>query len=211
MKSLKIHPFAREMAETANRLYAKGLVPARAGNISGLHEGLLWVTAAGLGMRDVTPENLVMIWPDGRVVANEGRAPSTEFEMHRRVYEARPDIGAVVHAHPPRASALAVAHQALDEPILSEMTISLGSVPVVEYHPPGTPALADAVAEALKTHDAALMANHGVITVGKTLADAFYNMELVESFAEVYLNARQLGRLNTLTPEQVKATQGPHP
>lgn len=206
MKSLRIHPFAKELARIANALHDKGLVTGRSGNISAMHEDILWITPTGYAMKDVQPENLVMIWPDGRVIAGEGLAPSSESAMHRRIYEARPDVQAVVHAHPIKASALAVAHQPLDTPLLSEIVLTLGTVPVVPFQPPGSEALADSVAEALKTHDAVMMANHGVTTVGRTLADAYYNMELVETFAEIYLTAHQLGNPQPLTPEQIRAT-----
>lgn len=195
------------MAQVANDLHAKGLVTGRSGNISAYHEGILWITPTGFAMKDVRPENLVMIWPDGGVIAGEGLAPSSEAPMHRRIYEARPEIRAVVHAHPPKASALAVAHQPLDAPLLSEIVLTLGSVPVVPFQPPGSKALAEGVTELLKSHDAVMMANHGITAIGKTLADAYYNMELVETFAEIYLATRQLGDMQTLTPEQMTATR----
>lgn len=205
MKSAAIHPFAQTITRLCQQLAPLNAVPGRTGNISGLDEGILWVTPAGYGMREVTPECLVQIWPNGKITADPGLAPSSELRMHQKIYEARPDVRGVVHAHPPKGTALAVTHQALDLPILSEIVTTLREVPLVPFYPPGSDALANAVAEALKTHDAVLLANHGVVAVGATLEDACANLELVESFAEIYLLAKQLGTPQALTPKQIQA------
>lgn len=207
MKSAALHPFARRITQICALLYQNGLTPGRTGNVSALDEGLLWITPAGYGMREITPERLVQIWPNGRVTADDGLAPSSELLLHQKIYGVRSDVGAVVHAHPPKGTALAVIHQALDQPILSEIVSTLRKVPLVPFHPPGSQALADATAEQLKTHDAVLLANHGVVAIGKTPEDALANLELVESFAEIYLLARQAGPLQTLTPEQIASMQ----
>lgn len=207
MKSIGIHPLARDMARYCSELHRAGLSPARSGNVSARHEGLLWITATGLSMREVQPENLVVLWPDGRMIAEPGYAPSSELRLHQKIYEVRSDVGAVVHAHPPKATALAVARVALDQPLVSEITTTLGEVPLVDFQSPGTEALAEAVSEVLRRHDAILLANHGVIAVGKTLADAYYNLELVESFAEITVISAQMGGAHALTAQQVAATR----
>lgn len=203
MKRAAIHPFAQSMITVCQSLYDIGAAPARTGNVSALHEGLLWVTPTGYGMRNLQAESLVQLWPDGRITASEGLAPTSELKMHQAIYQARPDIGAVIHVHPAKSTALAVAHQPLTEPILSEIVTTLREVPLVPFHPPGSQSLAEATANQLKTHDALLLANHGVVTVGKTLDDAFCNLELLESYAEIYMLAKPLG-LQKLSPEQIQ-------
>lgn len=203
MKSAAIHPFAQRVTRVCHSLYQSGFTPGKTGNVSALDEGILWITPTGYGMREIPPEVLVQYWPDGRITADEGLAPSSEWPLHQAIYDVRPDVGAVVHAHPPKSTALAVLHQPLVEPILSEIVSTLREIPLVPFHSPGSQALAEAAAEQLKTHDAVLLANHGVVAVGKTPEDALANLELVESFAEIYLLARQAGPLQVLTPEQI--------
>jgi L-fuculose-phosphate aldolase len=203
MKSAAIHPFAKRITQVCGLLYQNGFAPGRTGNVSARDEGLLWITPSGFGMREVTPDSLVQIWPNGCITADEGLAPSSELRLHQKIYEVRPDAGAVVHAHPPKSTALAVLHQALDQPILSEIVSTLREVPLVPFHAPGSRELADAAARQLERHDAVLLANHGVVAIGKTPEDALANLELVESFAEIYLLARQAGPMQMLTPEQI--------
>lgn len=203
MKSAAIHTLARKLADCCNSLHAAGLSPGRSGNISLRDDELIWITPSGYSLAEIRPEHLVQIWPDGRMVANPGLEASSELAMHLKIYETRSDVGAVVHTHPPRGTALAVAHQPLDMTLISEITSTLGQVPVLDFRIPGTLELAEHVASGMKTRNAALLANHGVITVGPTIDDAYYSMELVESFAEIYLHARQLNGLNVLTDEQL--------
>ena len=107
--------------------------------------------------------------------------PSSEWQVHQAIYQATPSIRAVVHAHPGKATALAIAGIALDQPLLAEALFILGPVPLIPYITPGSPALAMALKDCFQTHQAALLANHGVFTVGETLTEAFYRMELLES------------------------------
>ena len=203
MKSAAIHPFAKQLTQVCQRMHQMGFTPGKTGNVSGLHEGIFWVTPTGFGMSDITPECLVQLWPNGRITADPGLAPTSELQMHQAIYKVRPELGAVVHAHPSKGTAFAAVHQALDLPILSEIVTTLREIPLVPFHPPGSLDLANAVAEQLKTHDAVLLANHGVVAVGKTPDTALANLELVESFSEITLLARQLGPLKSLTPEQI--------
>jgi len=203
MKTAALHPLARQIAQICNDLHQAGLSPSHSGNVSARDDEVLWITSSGFSMKDVAPDNLVMIWPSGKISAEPGLKPSSELPMHQAIYKARPDVNAIVHTHPAKATALAVARQPLDKNIISEILFTLGEVPLVPYYLPGSQALADAVAEGLKAHDAVLMSNHGVIAVGKTIEDAYYNMELVESFAEVTILARQMNGLNELSPAQV--------
>jgi L-fuculose-phosphate aldolase len=122
--------------------------------------------------------------------------------MHLRIYERRPDVGAVVHAHPPLATGFGVAGEDLMAPVLPEVVLLTGGVPLVPYATPGSEALADAIEPFLEQHDAFLMANHGATSLGTTLSIAHARMESLEHAARILLTARTLGRVTTLTPAQ---------
>ena len=125
--------------------------------------------------------------------------------MHLRIYARRPDVSAVVHAHPPTATGFAVAGEDFLTGVLPEIIYSVGGVPLVPYATPGTPDLADALEPFLAAHDAYLLANHGATTVGPTLAVAHQRMESLEHAARIVLAARVLGRVNALSAAQVNA------
>ena len=127
--------------------------------------------------------------------------------MHLEVYRHRPDVGAVVHAHPPVATGFAVAGIPLDRAVLAEVLTTLGSVPIAEYATPSTPELPDAVRKYIKAHDGMLLANHGALTVGADLFSAYYKMETIEHFAHISLVARLLGRENLIAREEVVRLQ----
>ena len=128
--------------------------------------------------------------------------------MHLAAYRLRPDVGAVVHAHPPLATGFAVAGIPLDRAVLAEVVTTLGSIPIAEYGTPSTRELADAVAPYLKAHDGLLLANHGALALGKDLFAAYYKMETIEHFARISLVARLLGREHLLSRDEVTRLQG---
>jgi hypothetical protein len=128
--------------------------------------------------------------------------------MHLEVYRQRPDVNAVVHAHPPTATGFAVAGIPLDKAVLAEVLTTLGSVPIAEYATPSTQELPEAVRKYIKAHDGMLLANHGALTVGADLFGAYYKMETIEHFAKISLVARTLGRENVLSREEVTRLQG---
>ena len=123
--------------------------------------------------------------------------------MHLLIYRRRPDVNAVVHAHPPTATGYAAAGLALDRALCSEIIVTLGSVPLANYETPGTPELAEALAPLVAEHDAILMANHGVVTCGADLLNAYMNMETVEHFAKIALVTHLLGKQQTLSDQHV--------
>ena len=123
--------------------------------------------------------------------------------MHLLIYRLRPDVGAVVHAHPPTATGYAAAGIALDRALCSEIIVTLGSVPLASYETPGTQELAEALSPLVVEHDAILMANHGVVTCGKDLLNAYMNMETVEHFAKIALVTHLLGKQQTLSDQHV--------
>jgi L-fuculose-phosphate aldolase len=127
--------------------------------------------------------------------------------MHLEVYRQRPDVQAVVHAHPPTATGFAVAGIPLDRAVLAEVLTTLGSIPIAEYATPSTKELPQAVRKYIKAHDGMLLANHGALTVGGDLYGAYYKMETIEHFAKISLVARLLGRENLLSREEVMRLQ----
>ena len=194
-----------EVVRVCRRLYDRGLIAGGEGNVSvRIGRDRLLVTPAGMSKVDVTPDDLVEIDLAGRRIRGAKRA-STEIAVHLKIYELRPDVGAVVHAHPPTATGFAVAGESLVECVLPEVIFTVGSVPLVPYAMPGTPALADRFEPFVRSHDAFLMANHGATTVGPTLTVAHQRMESIEQAARILLAARLLGRVNTLSGDDVRA------
>jgi L-fuculose-phosphate aldolase len=127
--------------------------------------------------------------------------------MHLEVYRQRPDVRAVVHAHPPIATGFAVAGIPLDRAVLAEVLTTLGSIPIAEYATPSTAELPEAVRQYIKAHDGMLLANHGALTVGGDVFAAYYKMETIEHFAHISLVARLLGRENLIAREEVDRLQ----
>jgi L-fuculose-phosphate aldolase len=159
-----------------------------------------------MSKEDLQEEDLVVITLSGEHVAGR-RSASSEIRMHLRIYERRPDVRAVVHAHPPVATGFAVAGEDFMAPVLPEIILQMGGVPLVPYCTPGTDSLAQAFDSFLPHHDAFLMANHGATTVGATLTAAHQRMESLEHAARIILSARQLGRVTTLTAEQARSLE----
>jgi len=175
------------------------------GNVSvRLRDGAILVTPTGMSKVDVEPEDLVLVAGDGAF--REGRrAPSSELRMHLHIYARRADVAAVVHAHPPTATGFAVAGKSFVAPILPEVILQMGEVPIVRYATPGTTALAEGFDPYLSDHDAFLMANHGATTLGATLELAHQRMESLEHAARIILTARMLGTVNELSAADVEA------
>jgi L-fuculose-phosphate aldolase len=194
-----------EVVRVCQRLYDRGLIAGGEGNVSvRIAPDRLLVTPAGMSKVDVRPEDLVEIGLDGRRIRG-ARLASTEIAVHLRIYERRPDVGAVVHAHPPTATGFAVAGESFMTCILPEVIFTVGSIPLVPYAMPGTPALADRFEPFVGSYDAFLMANHGATTVGPTLTIAHQRMESLEQTARILLTARLLGRVNPLSADDVRA------
>ncbi len=193
-----------EILDCGRALQERNFCPSTSGNISvRLDPWRLLITPSGVPKWIMKPEDLIVVSPQGQKRFGR-RNPSSEIRMHLQVYRLRPDIGAVVHAHPPKATAFACAGIALDQPIASEMVMSLGKVPVAAYGTPGTLDLSNALEGLIPGHTAILMANHGVVTYGRDLAEAQGKMELVEHFAEIVLDTYRLDRQVRLSQEEVR-------
>jgi L-fuculose-phosphate aldolase len=193
-----------DIVEVGHRVWEKGYVAANDGNISArLSRNEVLTTPTGVSKGFLTPEALVKVDMEGNVL--EGRlTPSSEIKMHLSVYRAREDVCGVLHAHPPTATGFAVAGMALDRPTLPEVVISLKAIPLAEYGTPSTEELAQTLEPYLQEYDAFLLANHGALTVGRDVFQAYYRLETIEHCAQISLAARILGKEQTLTPPQVE-------
>jgi L-fuculose-phosphate aldolase len=150
----------------------------------------------------MTPDMMVITDLDGKKISGERNA-SSELKMHLEVYKHRPDVRAVVHAHPPTATGFAVAGIPLDRAVLAEVITTLGSIPIAEYATPSTEELPAAVRRYIKAHDGLLLANHGALAIGGDVFAAYYRMETIEHFATISLVARTLGREHLLSRGEV--------
>jgi L-fuculose-phosphate aldolase len=192
-----------DIVEVGRRLYARGYTASNDGNISvRLDRGRLLMTPKSVCKGFMSVEMMCITDLDGKKLAGE-RDPSSEMQMHLEVYRQRPEVTAVVHAHPPIATGFAVAGIPLDRAVLAEVVTTLGSVPIAEYATPSTKELPDAVRKYVKTHDGMLLANHGALTLGTDLFSAYYKMETIEHFAKISLVARLLGGERLLSREEV--------
>lgn len=200
------HEIIQEMCEIGKRVYERGMAAANDGNFSvKLNENEFLCTPTGVSKGFMAPESICRIDAAGRLLeANSNFRPSSEMKMHLRVYRERADVQAVVHAHPPYATTFAAAGIPLEQPVLSEAVLTLGKVPVARYGTPSTKEVPDAVAEYLPCYDAMLLANHGALTYGDSLMNAYYKMESVEFYARILYQVQMLGGAKRLTPEQVE-------
>lgn len=194
----------KEICEIGKRIYMNGFVAANDGNITvKVDDNTFWATPTGVSKGYLTPDMLIKVDAEGKVLEGTWK-PSSELKMHMRVYKERPDVGAVVHAHPPTATGFAIAHIPLDKYIMPEAVISLGTVPIAEYGTPSTNEIPDAVAQYLQTYDAVLLENHGALTMGPDLMNAYFKMESVEFFAKITLISMQLGGPKELNCEEIE-------
>ncbi|OLC02044.1 MAG: hypothetical protein AUH78_26760 [Gemmatimonadetes bacterium 13_1_40CM_4_69_8] len=198
---------ARRMVECCRQLAARGLIAGQDGNLSvRLSPNRVLVTPAGLIKSLLRPSDMVEVDSAGRKRRGR-RNPTSELDLHLRILRRRRDVAAVVHAHPPTATGFATAGEELDAFALPELIFLIGRVPLVPYGTPGTPALADRVEPFLAEHDALLLANHGAVTLGRTLNEAWVRMESLEHAALILWTARTLGRVTPLAHEAVEQLQ----
>jgi L-fuculose-phosphate aldolase len=185
------------IVRVAKRLDQKGILTSTDGNMSALlDDGGTLITPSGSCKGELEPEQLVRLFRDGSPRAGK---PSSEIALHRMIYARRPDVRAIIHAHPPYATAYAVAGLALDQPILSEAILTLGKVPVASYAMPTAEELARSVEPLVGQHDAVLMRFHGAVCFAKDIEQAGYLMETLEHVARIDFIRRSLGS-NELIP-----------
>lgn len=197
-------PLREEMVRYGRLLHEKGYVAACDGNLTArLGPDRLLTTPTGMSKGMMEPDDLVVVDMQGRRIEGR-REPSSEIGMHLLIYRLRPDVSGIVHAHPATATGYAAAGLSLEQALVSEVVQSLGSIPLARYGTPGTEELGRTLEPLIPQHDAILMANHGVVTYGNSLLQAYMKMETVEHFARIALVTDLLGQKQPLSPRDVE-------
>ena len=192
----------QEIIYWCKRIYQKGMSPATSGNVSIKLGKEILISASGTCMNDMDEDDVVLIDYDGNV--KEGtKKPSSEKIMHSEIYTRRDDINAVIHCHCPVITAFAVANVAMEKPILPDFVLVFGEVPVIPYFCPSSIELAMAVGNAFENKSAILLQNHGVVVADETLQGAYYKLELLRAYAEVYFGAEVLGGAKKISKKGV--------
>lgn len=193
------------LCEIGRRVWQREYVAANDGNFSvRLSPTEILCTPTMVSKGFMKPEELAVVSPDdGRLLRGPLRATS-EIKMHLEIYRRRPDVQAVVHVHPPHATAFALVGHAVPKCILPESEIFLGEVPIAEYETPGTQTFAETLTPFLQTCDAFLLASHGAVTVGRDPFEAYYRMETLDQYCRILLLARQLGDWTQISPPKVR-------
>ena len=193
-----------EIVHYGRMLHERGFVAAMDGNLSvRLDYDRLLVTPTCVSKGAMRPADMVIVDQDGERLAGR-RNVTSEIGMHLLVYRLRPDVRAIVHAHPPTATGFAAAGIPLTEPLVCEVVMGLGCIPLARYGTPGTSELAQTLEPYVPNYDAILMSNHGVVTYGDTLEHAYMKMETVEHFAQIALVTHLLGRQQPLKDVEIE-------
>ncbi len=193
-----------EIVACAKRMYEKDLIAATDGNLSvRIGENEILITRSGICKGEMTADDIITIDFQGNVMSGSGR-PSSESAMHIAVYEERDDITSIVHGHPPTAVAFTIAGKSLAQCVIPEVVLTMGTVPTLPYTTPTTQDVPDAVRRAIRYADALMLERHGAVCVGTTVKDAYFKLEKLEHAAHITMMAHQLGRVQTLPPDEVK-------
>ncbi len=202
--SQSIDQLREEIVEIGKLIYQKGWVAANDGNITvRIGDDRMLATPTGVSKGMMKPEDLIICDMAGNKIEGT-RERTSEIAMHLTIYQMRPDIRSVVHAHPPTATGFAAAGRALNLALLPEVVICLGSIPLAEYGLPGTPALTEGMLPYIPKYDALLMGNHGCVSYGADPMTAFFRMETLEHFAKITLVAELLGGPKVLPRVEVQ-------
>jgi len=192
------------ICEIGRRLYDRQFAAANDGNITvRLNERELLCTPTMVSKGFMTPDDICKIDNQGNQIAGK-RKRSSEVLLHLSVYKERPDVNAVVHCHPPHATAFAVAHEPIPKCVLPEVEVFLGEVPIAVYETPGGQKFADTISPYVKDCNTILLANHGTITFGPDLENAYFNTEIIDAYCRILILSRQLGRVNYFSDQQTR-------
>lgn len=192
-----------EIVRYGKMLHERGFVAAMDGNLSvRLKDNRILVTPTCLSKGSMKPMDLVVVDLEGNHISGR-RNVTSEIGMHLQIYRMRQDVQAIVHAHPPTATGFAAAGLALTEPLVCEVVMGLGCIPLARYGTPGTSELAQTLEPYIPSYDAILMSNHGVVAYGDTLEHAYMKMETVEHFAQIALVTHLLGRQQPLQQVEI--------
>ena len=193
----------KEIIKTGKRMYAKGYVVASEGNMSiRMGANKILITPSGKNKGMLKEKDLVVVTLNGKRISGSLK-PSSELLMHLFVYQKRKDVNAVVHAHPPYSLAFASAHLPLAQNLLPEVIMFLGEIPLAAYATPSTEEVPKSLSSFIEKHNAFLLENHGILTLGKDIFEAYSRLEMVEHLAKVNLLCRILGKTEELSKESL--------
>jgi L-fuculose-phosphate aldolase len=196
--NISIESLRKEIIEVGKRIYNRGYVASNDGNISArIDKNRILITPTGVSKGFMKPGDLIIVDVNGKKLSGT-KNQSSESNMHLQIYKDRPDVMSVCHSHPPYSTGFAVAGIQMDKMILPEVIISLGKIPIVEYGATGTDELYEMISRYIKDFDAFLLENHGALTVGNSVLNAYHKMETLEHAAMIQFIAKQLGKVNTL-------------
>ena len=194
----------RTIVHCAKRAFNSGLVAATDGNISvRMSTDRVMITPSGTSFSNLNPGQMAYVDTDGHLLDYSQR-PSSELPMHLEIYRQRPDIGAIIHAHPPLTTAFTVAGMPLSTPVLPEVFVMCGRIPTADYATPSTVESAEVIRDLIKTHDVILLDHHGAVCCGRDLDEAYFRMEKLEHAAKTMIAANSLGKILPLSDENLK-------
>ena len=188
-----------DLKKVCNLAYHKGLISGTEGNFSAkISDDLILVTPRNSHKGFVEANDFVIVDLNGNTISNGNRQPTSELALHLEAYKKRPDVNAVVHAHPPTVVSFSVAGLDFNQPVIPEIIVLLGEVPTVPYCEPGTQKLGELAGVYLEKHDAIILDHHGVVTLGKDIFNAYYKLESLEHAAKIMCSAYNLGEIKNL-------------
>ncbi|MGC9124599.1 MAG: class II aldolase/adducin family protein, partial [Caldisericaceae bacterium] len=180
-----------DIASIGKRLYERDLNNGYGGNFSVRDEEYIYITPSGVPKDTLDYSDVLVIDFKGNVLEGNGK-PSTEILFHITTYKTRPDVNAIIHAHPPIATGFSIAQHPIPNNIHEECTVNLGEVPIVYYEVTSSKELAESIQKVIKNHNAVLLSNHGALTVGEDLERAYRRMEELESLCKMIIVANSL-------------------
>ncbi len=197
-----------KLVNTCHKIYRQKYVAALDGNVSvRTPEKTVLITRSGVCKGEVTAEDILEIDLNGKILKGTGKL-STEVKIHLAAYKRRSEVNAVIHAHPVYSTAFAVTGKGLTQPVLPEVVLSIGKVPLCKYGTPSTHELVDSMKPHLDYAWAMLLENHGVVTLGKDIEDAFFKLEKLEHTAQTLFVATQLGMVRSIPLLKLKKLYG---
>lgn len=198
-----MHP-REQLVEIMNRIYYSGMTTLSGGNLSIRDQnGGIWITPSGIDKGSLRPDGIIRIKPDGTVIGPH--KPSSELPFHRAIYEKRPDLRAVVHAHTPALVSFSITQKVPDTRVIPQANRVCGPVGYAPYALPGSEQLGESIAAAFVDGcHVVILENHGVAAAGENLLDAFHRLETLNYCARTWIKAKTLGEVSTLTDDQLK-------
>ncbi len=192
-----------KLVEVSRMMYQKGMVNAFEGNLSYLDGSYLYITPSGICKGFLNEEMITVTDLEGNIIEGNYK-PSSEIKIHLECYSLRPDIKSVIHAHSPYATAYAIANKPIETKAYAEMIMLFGKVPLVKYGTPSTEDIYADLADYIHDYDVVLLANHGILSCGKDIFDAFFKLEAIEGIAKTLVISNLVGGEKDIDDDQLK-------